>query len=343
MAPRGLGTLETRVDLVYRGQEHRNELVTRVVLSLAQGVGETQRRNTRHVGAGHRRSLHVAIVRTGQLRAGGREDTGAFAAREADGLTAGSCNVATLAVAGVVGRQAVGADRRYRDALAVSAREVRDVLRLVSGRVDGQTAVQGCTVVLCHEVEQSLDLQRRVLFVLTVGGEVGRGTVRALEDRCSVVGCILDGPADNLVRRVGHTREYLARHQAYAVAVARTSGHSGYADTVVVHGGDGSGHVRAMARVSVYLTVGQFLQLVPRNRAVIGKVIAVDVLIAVLLAGLGVGPHVGRQVGVRVLHALVHDSTMTWLLPPVSFHASATLMSAPATASVAMAWSALLM
>lgn len=227
LGSRGLGTLETRVDLVYSRQEHRNELVTRVVLSLAQGVGETQRRNTRHVGAGHRRSLHVAIVRTGQFRAGRGKYAGAFAAREADDLTAGSCNVATLTVAGVVGRQAVGADRRYRDALAVAAREVRDILRLVSGRVDGQTAVHGCTVVLCHEVAKCLDLQRRVLFVLTVGGEVGRSTVRALENRCSVVGCILDGPADNLVRRVGHTREYLARHQAYAVAVARTAGHAG--------------------------------------------------------------------------------------------------------------------
>ena len=50
------------VDVVYGGQEHRFELVHRVMPAFGQRVGESQRGDARYVGAGHRGALHVAVV-----------------------------------------------------------------------------------------------------------------------------------------------------------------------------------------------------------------------------------------------------------------------------------------
>ena len=63
----GLGPLELRVDVVYRCEQHRDELLARESFAFGQRIGEPQRGHARHMRAGHRRSLQVAVVRVAHL------------------------------------------------------------------------------------------------------------------------------------------------------------------------------------------------------------------------------------------------------------------------------------
>ena len=64
--PRGLGSLEPRVDVVHRGEQHRNKLLAREVFALGQRIGKPQSGLSRNMRS------EPAILLPGERRAEGR-------------------------------------------------------------------------------------------------------------------------------------------------------------------------------------------------------------------------------------------------------------------------------
>lgn len=171
---------------------------------------------------------------------------------------------------------------------------------------------------ILDEVVQRLFLQRIGRFPLLLGGGTQHGaedrlvgigrdiSPTALQDDRAVVGRILDR-FGLLVQRGAHVaRKDLARHDLHTAAAAVVSaGDAADAPAVAVDGGDGSGDMRAVARVALAR---------PGNQArVLHEIVAVNVVLIAVAVGVFAGiehlavvlPHIGLQVGVGVHHTLV--------------------------------------
>jgi len=247
----GFRTVEIGFHIVHRGEDHGLEFVEREFLSLFQRIGEPERRDARNVRAGHRRTLHEAVIGTvvfRQLGRNRRQDFGVGLGRIGTDLivAAGSRDIAARAVIGVIGRQVIGRERGHGDIIVVSPRVARHGSSIVAGGKDDHAAADGIAVLRFDEILDGIVLHARAALIGAVRSIGSRlASERTLDDRSSVVGGILDGfggsgdsPRSGVV-----AREYLARHEFHPVVAPRAAGHAANADAVVIDGGHRTGHM----------------------------------------------------------------------------------------------------
>ena len=283
------------------------------MLAFCHGIGEAECGDARYVRAGHRGSLHIAVIRTlvhfrrhrRKYRSGRIACNVSVAARRRD-VTAG-------AVVGVACRQEVGRERGYRNIIAERPGVPGTVECVVAGREDDQTAVYRVAVRRGDEIGECVMLRFGFFGVLVVGGvATALDTHRALDDRSTVVGRVFECPCHDgrRARTCCRTGQGLARHEPYTVVVARAARYSADTDAVVVDRCYRACGMRPVTGVAVALCVDH----IPGDGAVrneIVPVIIIHVTVAVVIDARGSGhlpgvdPHVRSQVGVRIFHAFV--------------------------------------
>ena len=283
------------------------------MLAFCHGIGEAECGDARYVRAGHRGSLHIAVIRTlvhfrrhrRKYRSGRIACNVSVAARRRD-VTAG-------AVVGVACRQEVGRERGYRNIIAERPGVPGTVECVVAGREDDQTAVYRVAVRRGDEIGECVMLRFGFFGVLVVGGvATALDTHRALDDRSTVVGRVFECPCHDgrRARTCCGAGQGLARHDPYTVVVARAARYSADTDAVVVDRRYRACGMRPVTGVAVALCVDH----IPGDGAVrneIVPVIIIHVTVAVVIDARGSGhlpgvdPHVRSQVGVRIFHAFV--------------------------------------
>ena len=115
--------------------------------------------------------------------------------------------------------------------------------------------------------------------------------------------------------------EYLTGHDAHAVTVSASAGHTADAFSIVVYCRDYPGTMCSVSRILLRR---------PRYRPVFHEVesvniiyIAIAVIVIAVRAFLRVGPHVGRKVRVSVFHSFIHHGhdngrvTGSYLFPDI--------------------------
>ena len=241
------------VDFIDRGEQHGLEFVERVSLPFLQGIGEAECGYARDVRAGHRGSLHVAVIRSvARFGAKRRKDAGFLPTAQTARFAAGSRDITAGTVVGIIGRQVVGRERGDGDIITIACRIAGHGCRFVAGGKNDQSAVEGLAVLLGGEVLKRLVIHRRLFDEHVVRRVYSRlDAPRALEDGGTVIRGVFYGTArhEGVTRQV--SREDLTRHETHTVSLARTSGHAADADAVVIDGGYRARNVRSVSRIAL--------------------------------------------------------------------------------------------